>query len=108
MRKDSCSPFCCWRVPSRPRAEAPYRILRTVRVGGDGGFDYVTADSGGRRLYMARSGKTNPRLLAFDLDSLKQAGEIDGISAHGAVVDPADRITALPAASPSPCSTLRP
>ena len=48
------------------------------------------ADSNGRRLYLARSGKDNPRLLAFDLDSLKQAGELDGIGAHGAVVDPAN------------------
>jgi DNA-binding beta-propeller fold protein YncE len=69
-------------------AAGPYRILRSVTVGGDGGFDYVNADSTGRRLYIARSGKTNPRLLAFDLDTLKQVGEIDGISAHGAVVDP--------------------
>jgi DNA-binding beta-propeller fold protein YncE len=69
-------------------AAGPYHILRSVKVGGEGGFDYVTADSAGRRLYFARSGKTNPRLLAFDLDSLKQLGEIDGISAHGAVVDP--------------------
>jgi DNA-binding beta-propeller fold protein YncE len=69
-------------------AADPYRILRSVKVGGEGGFDYVTADSGARRLYIARSGKTNPRLLAFDLDSLKQVGEIGGISAHGAVVDP--------------------
>ena len=67
-------------------ADGPYRILRSVKVGGDGGFDYVNADSAGRRLYMARSGKINPRLLAFDLDSLKPVGEIDGISAHGAVV----------------------
>jgi DNA-binding beta-propeller fold protein YncE len=70
-------------------ADAPYRILKTVTVGGEGGFDYIVADSEGRRLYIARSGKTNPRLLAFDLDSLKPAGELDGISAHGAVVDPA-------------------
>jgi DNA-binding beta-propeller fold protein YncE len=69
-------------------ADGPYRILRSVKVGGEGGFDYVNADSAGRRLYMARSGKTNPRLLAFDLDTLKQVGEIDGIGAHGAVVDP--------------------
>ena len=71
-------------------AQSPYHIIRTVTVGGDGGFDYITADSAGRRLYIARSGKTNPRLLAFDLDSLKQVGELDGISAHGAVVDPAN------------------
>ena len=44
----------------------------------------------GRRLYIARSGKTNPRLLAFDLDSLKQVGELGGVNAHGAVVDPAN------------------
>jgi DNA-binding beta-propeller fold protein YncE len=68
-------------------ADGPYKILRTVTVGGEGGFDYITADSDGRRLYLARSGQTNPRLLAFDLDSLKQVGELDGISAHGAVVD---------------------
>jgi DNA-binding beta-propeller fold protein YncE len=71
-------------------AQAPYRILKIVTVGGDGGFDYIVADSEGRRLYIARSGKTNPRLLAFDLDSLKQTGELDGVSAHGAVVDPAN------------------
>lgn len=68
-------------------ADGPYRILRTVKVGGDGGFDYITADSSARRLYLARSGPT-ARLLAFDLDSLKQTGEIDGVNAHGLVVDP--------------------
>jgi len=76
--------------PHPALADAPYRILRTVTVGGEGGFDYIVADSEGRRLYIARSGKTNPRLLAFDLENLKQAGALDGISAHGAVVDPAN------------------
>ena len=70
-------------------ADGPYRILRSVTIGGEGGFDYITADSGARRLYLARSGKTGARLLAFDLDSLKQTGQIDGVSAHGMVVDPA-------------------
>src|SRR6185437_12518203 len=77
-------------LPHPALADGPYRILKTVTVGGDGGFDYIVADAAGRRLYIARSGKTNPRLLAFDLDSLKQAGALDGISAHGAVVDPAN------------------
>jgi DNA-binding beta-propeller fold protein YncE len=75
-------------LPHPALADAPYRILKSVTVGGDGGFDYIVADSEGRRLYIARSGRTSPRLLAFDLDSLKQTGELDGISAHGAVVDP--------------------
>src|SRR3954466_10981485 len=75
-------------LPYPALADGPYRILRTVKVAGEGGFDYVTADSAGRRLYFARSGKINPRLLVFDLDSLKPAGEIDGIGAHGGVIDP--------------------
>src|SRR5438067_8511059 len=75
-------------LPHPALADGPYRIVRTVKLGGEGGFDYVTADSAGRRLYLARSGKINPRLLAFDLDTLKPAGEIDGIGAHGAVIDP--------------------
>ncbi|HSS15083.1 MAG TPA: hypothetical protein VLL04_14380, partial [Rhizomicrobium sp.] len=77
-------------LPHPALADGPYKILRTVTVGGEGGFDYIVADSEGRRLYIARSGRTNPRLLAFDLDSLKQVGEIDGINAHGAVVDAAN------------------
>jgi DNA-binding beta-propeller fold protein YncE len=77
--------------PAQAVGDGPYHILRTITVGGEGGFDYVTADSVGRRLYIARSGKTAPRLLSFDLDSLKQTGELDGVSAHGAVVDTASR-----------------
>ena len=80
--------FLMSQLATAEAADNPYRILRSVTIGGDGGFDYITADSEGRRLYLARSGKVNPRLLAFDLDSLKPAGEIDGINAHGAVVDP--------------------
>ena len=33
----------------------PYKVLRIQMVGGDGGFDYVTADPDGRNLYVARS-----------------------------------------------------
>jgi hypothetical protein len=50
-------------LPHPALAEAPYRILKTVTLGGEGGFDYIVADSEGRRLYLARSGKVNPRLL---------------------------------------------
>ena len=99
MRKILLAALILCSGPSRPGRRVPIAFCARVTVGGEGGFDYIIADSAGRRLYIARSGKTNPRLLAFDLDSLKQVGELDGISAHGAVVDPANRITALPAAS---------
>jgi DNA-binding beta-propeller fold protein YncE len=67
-------------------ADGPYKVLKTAKVGGDGGFDYVYADSEGRKLYVARSGPTK-RINVFDLDSLESVGEIPDVGAHGAVVD---------------------
>ena len=66
-------------------AGGPYRILKTAKVGGVGGFDYVNADEAGRKLYVARSGQ-GARITVFDLDTLEPAGEIPGVSAHGAVI----------------------
>lgn len=69
------------------QADGPYKVLRTVKVGGDGGFDYVYADSDGRKLYIARSGPT-ARMTAFDLDTLAPVGTIDKTpGVHGAAVD---------------------
>lgn len=69
-------------------AGGAYRVLKTAKVGGDGGFDYVQADSVGRRLYIARSG-AGARVTIFDLDTLSPAGEVpvSGMTAHGVVVD---------------------
>jgi DNA-binding beta-propeller fold protein YncE len=69
-----------------PNAE-PYKVLRTIKVGGDGGFDYVIADVPGRRLYVPRSGNA-ARITVFDLDTLAPIGEIANTGGHGAVVDP--------------------
>jgi hypothetical protein len=68
--------------------QGPYKIINTVKVGGDGGFDYVTADSDGRKLYVARSGATG-HIGVFNLDTLAQVGDITGVSSHGGVVDTA-------------------
>jgi hypothetical protein len=65
----------------------PYKIMKTAKVGGDGGFDYVNADTAGRRLYVPRSGPTG-RITVFDLDTLEPTGEIPSVNGHGAVVDP--------------------
>ncbi len=65
----------------------PYKVLKTAKVGGDGGFDYVNADVEGRRLYVPRSGPT-ARITVFNLDTLEPAGEVPGVNGHGAVVDP--------------------
>ena len=65
----------------------PYKVLKTAKVGGDGGFDYVYADSVGRRLYVPRSGPSK-RISVYNLDTLELAGEIPDVSARGVAVDP--------------------
>ncbi|HWY63010.1 MAG TPA: hypothetical protein VNW15_14005 [Rhizomicrobium sp.] len=72
---------------------APYNVLKTAKTGGDGGFDYVYADTAGRRLYVPRSapatpGTPPPHIDVFNLDTLAPVGSIPGYSAHGAAVDP--------------------
>ena len=66
--------------------QGPYKVLKTVKVGGAGGFDYVYADSAGRRLYVPRTGPS-PRINVFDLDTLEPVGEISNTNARGVAVD---------------------
>jgi len=68
-------------------AAGPYKVLKTAKTGGAGGFDYVYADADGRRLYVPRTGP-GARITVFDLDTLAPAGEIPNANARGAAVDP--------------------
>jgi DNA-binding beta-propeller fold protein YncE len=102
----------------RAQTSGPYKVLKTAKVGGAGGFDYVYADSDGRRLYVVRGGQGGPggrgpgaqaapggapaaappasqpsptpgRVSVYDLDTLALVGEIpDARNGHGAAVDP--------------------
>jgi DNA-binding beta-propeller fold protein YncE len=80
----------------------PYTVLKTAKVGGEGGWDYIFADATGRRLYIPR-GATRAvpatdatpevaavpaRLTVFDLDTVKPVGEIAGVGGNGTAVDP--------------------
>jgi DNA-binding beta-propeller fold protein YncE len=80
----------------------PYKVLKSARVGGEGGWDYIYADAAGRRLYIPR-GATRPipaaegkaevpaiqaRLTVFSLDTLDPVGEIPGVGGNGTAVDP--------------------
>jgi len=65
----------------------PYKVLKTAKVGGEGGFDYISADVEGRRLYVPRSGPMG-QLTVFNLDTLEPAGSIAGIKSGGAAIDP--------------------
>jgi DNA-binding beta-propeller fold protein YncE len=68
-------------------AAGPYKVLKTAKVGGSGAYDYVFADSDGRRLYIARTGPMS-RMTVYNLDTLEPAGEIATTNSHGAAVDP--------------------
>lgn len=68
-------------------ASGPYRVLKTAKVGGEGGFDYIFADVGARRLYAPRNGPMG-HLSVFNLDTLDPVGDIPGVSSGGATVDP--------------------
>jgi len=66
----------------------PYHLIRAEKVGGEGGYDYVFADSAGRRLYVPRG----DRIDVFDLDTLRPSGVIpDTKRVHGVALDPASR-----------------
>ena len=86
-----------WALPAEAQdapADGGYKIVQKDKVGGAGGFDYVYADSEGRRLYIPRSagrggGGAAPRVTVFDLDTLKPVGVIpDTNGVHGVAVDP--------------------
>ena len=70
-------------------AQGPYKVIKTAKVGGAGGFDYVYADTTGRRLYIPRGATQGPepvpgRVSVFNLDTLAPAGEIANTSGRGA------------------------
>ncbi len=63
---------------------ADYKVVRTWRLGGDGGWDYLTADSTGHRLFIARA----TRVMVVDTKSGKQVGEIpETTGVHGIALD---------------------
>ena len=66
--------------------DGPYRVLKTVKLGGAGTFDTACADIGERKLYIPR--KNPGRITVFNLDTLEPAGEIPDAAANGVVVDP--------------------
>lgn len=65
-------------------AAPPYKVVQRAESLGEGGIDYVTADSAERRLYIPRGNQ----VLVFDLDTLKPVGAIPEARARGVAVDP--------------------
>ena len=89
-------------IAQSPSTDAPYKVLKAARVGGEGGTDYIYADVAGRRLYIPRGSQraiaatdtspakeaVNGRITVFDLETLKPLGEIANTGGNGVAVDP--------------------
>ena len=70
-------------VAPRADAETTYHLTKTIPVGGDGGWDYLSVDSAGRRLYVSHATKA----VVIDLDKEEVVGEIaDTPGIHGVAV----------------------
>lgn len=86
---------------ARQSSDGPYKVLKTARVGGEGGWDYIYADVAGRRIYIPRNGSravpatdTMParaavpgRISVYNLDTLALIGEIPDTGGQGVAVD---------------------
>jgi YVTN family beta-propeller protein len=67
-------------------APTGYHILNEIRLGGEGGWDYLTVDSAARRLYVSHA----THVVVVDLETNKVAGDIpDTPGVHGITVAPA-------------------
>ena len=72
---------------SRAATPAPagsgYHVIKTVPVGGDGGWDYVYVDSAARRVYVSRG----THVVVLDADSYAVVGDIpDTQGVHGIAI----------------------
>jgi DNA-binding beta-propeller fold protein YncE len=66
-------------------AAAGYRLLQTIPVAGDDGWDHPTVDSAARRLYVTHG----THVVVIDVDSGKLVGKIDNTpGVHFTVIDP--------------------
>jgi hypothetical protein len=74
---------------SRAASPAPgasgYKVIKTVPVVGEGGWDYVTVDSAARRLYVSHA----THVVVFDSDTYAVVGDIpDTQGVHGIALAP--------------------
>ena len=89
-----------------PSPPAGYSVIDTVKVGGEGGWDYLTFDLVSRRLFVSRG----THVMVLDADTKKLVGDIpDTPGVHGIAIatDSAAASSAMAAAQRPRSSTSR-
>jgi YVTN family beta-propeller protein len=78
-------PAGAWESESPKPGPSGYRMLKKVPLDGEEGWDYLSLDSAGRRLYISR----DTRVLVFDLATEAVLGDIRGMNGvHGIAIAP--------------------
>src|SRR5438876_6989790 len=66
-------------------ADEPYKLIKDIQIGGEGGWDYLNVDSAAKRLYVSHATK----VVVVDTAKNEVVGEIaDTPGVHGAVAAP--------------------
>ena len=76
-------------VPGMLGAQDPYKVLDQWKLGGEGGWDYLLADSSAHRLYVTHG----TRVEVIDSQTGKPVGAITGLhGTHGIALDDAGKL----------------
>lgn len=79
--------IACFLLASSVTAQSTpgYHLLKTYKLGGEGGWDYLTFDNSTRYLYISRA----THVVVIDVDTGKEVGEItDTPGVHGIALAP--------------------
>ena len=68
-------------------AQKQYKLTDTVKLGGDGGWDYLSYEQGAHRLFITRG----THVMVIDTNTLKQVGDIPDLNGiHGVALAASD------------------
>ena len=80
--------FCLLAAPVPLVAQQPYHVIDHWKLGGEGGWDYLLADSSAHRLYVTHGA----RVEVIDTQTGKPVGAITGLhGTHGVALDNAGK-----------------
>lgn len=82
FRLNFCRVVAVTMLAATSAAAGEYHLIKKISIPGDYGWDYLTADSEGRRLYVSH----DKEVVVLDLDSGAIVGKVSGSDVHGIAV----------------------
>ncbi|KAA6456033.1 YncE family protein [Acidobacteria bacterium AB60] len=79
----------CLSAPAVLSAQQPYKVIDQWKIGGEGGWDYLTVDPSAHHLYVTHG----PRVEVIDTQTGKPVGAITGLKGtHGVALDDSGKL----------------